>query len=274
MSTAKKHIVSLTRMLILACITMFISGLSLYSQTESSPQVDEVILDSVSFKNADTTLPEPADEYFEDESEDEKEESEEKIVIYRSVPDSISDRLKKDKQFEYANDPRYWIKEEEKDNRGSGFDFGSLGPVISFIMYCLLAAAILFVVYRLIVSNNLFYSKSPKLIKVSEDVDTELTEEDIDKKIEQAVSTRNYRLATRFLFIKSLKKLDARGLIRFHPQATNYDYLNQVSGHSVAADFGFVTRVYEFVWYGEFDINEEQFQSTRIVFDKIFNITK
>lgn len=274
MSTAKKHIARLTRTLVLVWITMFASSLSLYSQTEPPPQVDEVMLDSVSFKNADTTLPEPVEEYLEDESEDEKEESEEKIVIYRSVPDSISERLKKDKQFEYANDPRYWIKEKEKDNRGSGFDLGSLGSVVSFIMYSLLAAAIIFVIYRLIVSNNLFYSKSPKVIKVSQDIDNEMTEEDIDKKIEQAISTRNYRLATRFLFIKSLKKLDARGLIRFHPQATNYDYLNQVSGQSVAADFGFVTRVYEFVWYGEFDINEQQFQSTRIVFDKIFNLTK
>ena len=68
---------------------------------------------------------------------------------------------------------------------------------------------------------------------------------------------------------KRLKLLDQRGLIRYHPEATNYEYVNQLSNHPLAADFRFQTTVYEYVWYGEFELSYERFQAVHANFLKL-----
>lgn len=233
-----------------------------------SEEVEEVVLDSVSFKNGDTTVPDKS--LTEEESYDESEyntDSSSEEIIYRSVPDSVSSRLKKTEEFEYANDPRYWVKEERRE---SSFNWNSLGFGVQLFMYGLLAFAICFIVYKLVTNNNLFYSKSKKITPAGTVDDLDISDENIDQKITEAINLGNLRLATRLLYIKSLKLLDSRGLIRFHPQATNYDYLKQVRQHRISGDFGWVTKIYEYVWYGEFTLSEQQFQIVKNRFETIF----
>lgn len=240
------------------------------SQSESPP-VEEVVLDSLSFKNGDTTVRDAEEEALDFSSDETTTDTSSETIIFRSVPDSISNALKKEKEFEYANDPRYWVKKKTKEqSNNSSFNWNALGNGVKFFMYLLLASALLFVIYRLIVTNNLFYIKAKKVKQATVEDDVEISDENIDRKINEAVVAGNLRLATRFSFIKALKLLDNKGWIRYHPQATNYDYLNQVSQYRIADDFGFVTRIYEYVWYGEFEINQQQFEKVKPVFEKIY----
>lgn len=243
-----------------------------WSQSETPPPVEEVVLDSLSFRNGDTTVKDLDEEESDYANDETTVDTSSETIIFRSVPDSVAAALKKSKEFEYANDPRYWVKKKKQEqSNNSSFNWNALSNGIKFFMYLLLISALLFVIYRLVVTNNLFYTKSKKLKQAAVEEDIEMSDENIDRKIEEAVNAGNLRLATRFSFIKTLKLLDNKGWIRYHPQATNYDYLNQVSQYRVAGDFAFVTRIYEYVWYGEFEINQQQFEKVKPVFEKIFN---
>ena len=77
-------------------------------------------------------------------------------------------------------------------------------------------------------------------------------------------------MATRYMYLKSLQRLDLAGLIRYHPQATNHEYTRQLSAHALSADFGLLTHIYEYIWYGEFSVNEEQFAMVQAHFDKFY----
>ncbi len=186
-------------------------------------------------------------------------------VYFRSVPDSAVNRLKSSPDFEYANNPEYWVEEKEKesDSKGIGYLFEWLftNPGVRMLMYLVLAAVLVYTVYKIVINNNLFYSASKK-VKIAENFgEAEMMDDELDDKIGNAVSGKDYRNAVRFLYIKTLRNLNTRGWIQYHLQGTNYDYLNQVSNRSIAPDFGFLTQVYEYSWYGGFELSETQFET-------------
>lgn len=75
----------------------------------------------------------------------------------------------------------------------------------------------------------------------------------------KAVTEHNYRLAVRILFLQTLTLMDKKGLIRFQPDFTNYDYLLQLRTSGSYQQFALVTRHYERVWYGKFELTEEAY---------------
>jgi len=183
-------------------------------------------------------------------------------ATFRAVPDSAMTRWKKDRDFAYANDPAWWTpQKEEEDNRFLRF----LGRMLSsrgfqYFVYLFLAAVLIYALYRIIAENNLrlFYRNTSKPGDRRQEVSLE--EEDLDKGLEEATARGDHRLATRYLYLKALRLLDAKKLIRYHPQATNQEYINQTRALPQAEPFRFLTGAYERIWYGEFAINAAQFE--------------
>ena len=136
-------------------------------------------------------------------------------------------------------------------------------------MYCILAAIIIYAIYAIIVNNSLFYSSAKKYKTNSTEEMADISQDDLDARIHSAISGNDWRKAVRYLYLKSLKVLDQRGLIRYHPEATNYEYVNQLSNHPLASDFRFQTTVYEYVWYGEFELSQDRFQTVHANFLKL-----
>lgn len=184
-------------------------------------------------------------------------------AVFRSVPDTTVERMKREKEFAYANDPAYWIKEKKvhrKNFLDYAIDFFESG-LIRVIFYILLAALIIFVLYRIIVVNDLFiFYSSKKQRKITQDATLgELDPGLIDKNIQDAIDQKHYNTAVRYLYLKTLQVLNDKNFIQYHSQATNSEYLKQMSQHKRSREFRFLTQVYEYVWYGEFGISEQQF---------------
>lgn len=184
-------------------------------------------------------------------------------AVLRSVPDSTVARMKKEKEFAYANDSEYWVK-EKKVQRKSFWDylFGFFASdLVRVIFYILIGALILFVLYRIVVVNDLFIftSSKRKRLATQESEASELDPVNLDNQIKDAMDQGRFNLAIRYLYLKTLYLLNDKNYIEFHPEATNNHYLTQMAHHKRAGDFRFLTRVYEYVWYGKFEINEQQF---------------
>jgi hypothetical protein len=184
------------------------------------------------------------------------------VVVLRSVPDSTVERTKKDKAFAYANDAAYWVKEKKVYRKGFWdyvFDFFTSSQV-RILFYVLLIGLAIFVMYRVIVLNNLLVFKRKGVQGFSDDSGAMRPDRDtIDANIQEAINQKNFQIAVRYLYLKTLYELSDRNLIHFHPEATNNQYLNQMSGHKKNKNFQFLTQVYEYIWYGKFQINEQQF---------------
>jgi hypothetical protein len=197
----------------------------------------------------------------------------------RKVSETVVDSLKRDEDFAYANDDSYLKqKKEEEKPRSSfwdGFNSFFKGGTVRTITYILLIAFFLFVIYRIIIVNNLFLFISSKKIRTDDEQEEEdFRDENLDDKINKAIREKDYRSAIRFQYLKGLRLLNDKGWIRYHAQATNHDYVYQLSQHPVAGDFRFLTQVYDYVWYGEFALNDEQFTRLQTNFKSFYQVVK
>lgn len=101
----------------------------------------------------------------------------------------------------------------------------------------------------------------------------EITEDieglNIDKLIEQARLQGDYRLATRWWYLKLLKKFATQELINWKPHKTNFDYFRELENTQYIAAFRQASYVYENVWYGEMDVKEELYNRYIPQFDSL-----
>ena len=202
--------------------------------------------------------------------------SQEALPVLRSVPDSTVKRMKQDKDFEYANDPAYWAHEKEEpveqsDSWEGVYKFFSYDP-IKWLAWITVGLLLVFILYRIIVVNNLYIFHSSKKMDTSSDgPDEDLDQNKIDEKIRNAILQGNYREAVRYHYIKTLQVLGEKGWIQLHAQATNYEYVLQMNKHSFADKFYYLTNAFEYVWYGEFNLSENQFALVQTAFQNFYN---
>jgi len=199
-------------------------------------------------------------------------------VVLRSIPDSVMTRWKMDKDFAYANDPAYWRKELPVDRRPNGF-LRWLANVLGsnafkYFIFSLLVAILLYAIIRIIAENNLrlFYRRPAKTAAGPQEVASPL-EEDLEQQLQMALAAKDHRMAVRYLFLKTLRLLNDRGLIRYHIQATNREYVRQLSGSALGDPFRFLTGAYEKVWYGEFSLSDGQFEKLYPYFQDFYKMT-
>ena len=135
-------------------------------------------------------------------------------------------------------------------------------PVVKIVLWVLAIFLIGYLLWKLFLGEN-FFRRNPTHKPVA---DTEAEGTDIsdpsayDSLIASAVMNKNYRLAIRYSYLQTLKKLAGTGLLQFAPDKTNYQYVNELRGRPWQNDFAAITLNYEYVWYGKFDIEEHVYR--------------
>ncbi len=92
-----------------------------------------------------------------------------------------------------------------------------------------------------------------------------------DEELEDAVNKKNYRLAVRLLYLQCLKVLSDQDLINWQPDKTNSAYINELQNHEKSLDFALLTRQFEYVWYGEFAIDNTIYKQIESLFQTFNN---
>ena len=123
-----------------------------------------------------------------------------------------------------------------------------------------------FIFYKIFFKNGIFDDlKSRKRGKEEEEDSVESLGEfsEYDALIAEAESNNNFNLASRYLYLKTLKSLYDKGLINFSPDKTNGEYLQEMSSNPYHGQFAALTRNYEYAWYGTFLISGVQYQKLK-----------
>jgi len=151
----------------------------------------------------------------------------------------------------------------------SGSDFFS--SIFGIIFWILAIGLFIYLVYRLFLSNSSFLSRSRKNIASDIAVIEEENTSDPDSLLRNAIRSGNYRLAVRYLYLQSLQRLSEKKFIEINTNKTNYEYVMEVRRHKFANEFASLTLQYEYVWYGEYPVDErlfEQIQGSFTQFNK------
>ena len=92
--------------------------------------------------------------------------------------------------------------------------------------------------------------------------------------IQKAVSENDYRLAVKYHYFYLLRKLDAASIIKYDPQKTTYDYQLDLEGTKYNSVFSKAAYYYTYIWYGEFSIDANEYQTTSHVFTQLLKPLK
>lgn len=149
----------------------------------------------------------------------------------------------------------------------------SLGPW-SWLLYVTLFGSICYLLYILYngEGSGLFSSNRHKKLDDFENINSEnIGNADINILISNAETNKEFRLAIRYYNILALKTLALKNHIRFEDDKTNADYLNDIKSKPIASAFERTSYLYNYIWYGKFPLDIQQYTKARDKFLSLLN---
>ncbi|MGH2666359.1 DUF4129 domain-containing protein [Flavobacterium sp.] len=156
------------------------------------------------------------------------------------------------------------------------FSFTDNEASMNFVELLLKIIAVLIVVYviYLIAKSVLnkegqwvFGRNSDKKIIHYEDVEKNIKNADFEKLIKQALESDEKRLVIRYYYLWLLQKMAAKEIIIWDIEKTNSDYLYEIKNPKLKDDFSYSSYLYNYIWYGEFDLDDMTFEKAKNTFD-------
>ncbi|MFD2550570.1 hypothetical protein ACFSQP_01955 [Bizionia sediminis] len=142
---------------------------------------------------------------------------------------------------------------------------------MTYIVYGLLAAIALYLCIKFLIQAPVrsVFKTEEKAIDGFNFIEEDIKQINFDQLIAQALEDSNYRLATRYLYLKSLKTLANKQVISWHYDKTNTDYLNEISDENIRKLFKDISYIYDYVWYGKFAVSETDFNKNKSYFSTL-----
>jgi hypothetical protein len=209
--------------------------------------------------------------------------------VIRLIDDSVVRGWKEDKAYEYANDSTYWklyaaqgrgrygrrpygggSSEDQPSENTVTRLFASKG--FEYFILFLMGGILVFAIVRIILTNRLqlFYRPPRRLKTANTDEEAGSPEDDLDGQLTHFIQIKDYRQAVRYLYLKTLRLLSDRGMIRYHSESTDHDYWQQLSATPQARPFRDLITIYENVWYGEFPLGDVLFVRLHQYFEEFY----
>lgn len=126
------------------------------------------------------------------------------------------------------------------------------------------AIVILFVIYLITKAlirkegSWIFGNNGNKKIS-HQDIEKNIHLIDFEKLIQENLQQNKKRLCIRYYYLWLLKVMTENRLIEWHADKTNTDYLYEIHSKSVRDEFSYLSYLYNYIWYGEFEMDENSF---------------
>ena len=206
------------------------------------------------------------------------------LIAAKQFNKKALDSLKAQKEFDYGpNDLKsasqsWWARLfrfiRDVFSNIWNFIFGNLGKVPHggvILRYSLFVIALILLVYIIVKAAGidpvrLFRNRPGKTaLSFTENLE-DINLINFDLEIDKAVEQRNYRLAVRLLYLKCLKQLSDIDLIKWEIDKTNVAYIYELKNPVQQSTFTALTRQFEYIWYGNFAVDQQQYGSISQLF--------
>lgn len=146
--------------------------------------------------------------------------------------------------------------------------------IVLKIFYVVIFVLVVFFIVKAIINKEgkwVFGKSSDKSIIPITDVESNIYEADFKALIASAESENNYRLAIRYYYLYLLKNLSQSGIIEYDVEKTNNDYHYEIASEQIKKEFSYTSYLYNYIWYGEFDIDQVQFKKAKTAFNQFLD---
>ena len=152
---------------------------------------------------------------------------------------------------------------------------GILKFIIEALPYLLVLGVLVFLVWLFIkvdITGSPLQGRTPGQVILNDEQEI-IENRDIQALIDKALAEANYRLAVRYYYLLVLQQLSRKRIIDWQAQKTNNEYVYEIKEGVLRAQFGKVTRIYDFIWYGSFVVDGDAFAKAQREFQKIEGLT-
>lgn len=144
----------------------------------------------------------------------------------------------------------------------------------AIIIKVIAIAIIIFVIYlitKAILNKEgqwIFGKNSDKKIIDYTDFEKNIHLVDFEKLIQNTLKSGEKRLSIRYYYLWLLKKMAQNNLIEWDVEKTNSDYLYELKDQAQKDDFSYLSYLYNYIWYGEFELDDQTFEKAKTAFEK------
>ncbi|QLE01589.1 DUF4129 domain-containing protein [Galbibacter sp. BG1] len=152
-----------------------------------------------------------------------------------------------------------------------------ISQLISRVFYFLIVLAVIYFIVKAVLRKEgrwIFGRSAGKKLLHVQDIESNIYQTDFKQLIEEAVAQKNYRLAIRYYYVWFLKELSEKGHLEFDVEKTNSDYINEIKESSLKKDFSYASYLYNYIWYGEFNIALTEYDRAAVKFEHYIKSVK
>lgn len=256
-------------------------------EVSEANEIDDYILEDGELKRADEVSQEVKDdleeeletiedEYYEEDYDGDYEEDygnsdyeenyqSEKEKSLRNIPQDEWEKVKEDPRYQYKKVKKKKVKEKKpKKRRDWNLNWLNSG-FFEVLLYLLVAGFIIFILYSFFKNNEISFGRKKKEWVEEEETPWEDVEsfDDWDTALQKAIASGDYRTACRILYLQILQELNNEALIEYKLERTNWQYVQKLFGTDFHDPFRKLTAYFDYVWYGKYEISQEQFERLR-----------
>lgn len=220
--------------------------------------------------------------------------SSDEIVVSQTLIDSIpkDDSIIEKRQFEDLNEKyvddefiyertiensgwwtrfKQWLSDFFKDlfNLDSEGQAAKATDIALKIAGVIIFLLVIYFIFKAVINDEgkwVFGKSSDKNIIPVTDIENNIHATDFKQLIAEAEQDNNYRLAIRYYYLWLLKALTNAEIIEYDVEKTNSDYYNEIASQPLKDEFSYTSYLYNYIWYGEFDVDEKQFSKGKAAF--------
>jgi hypothetical protein len=189
------------------------------------------------------------------------------VIDIKQMDAKFIDSVKNEPAFQYDSQNMRGLSAWDRFWRWVGYQINQLferkGYAMGFKIFIWTLAIVItcFAIVKLVGMEkiNFWISGQNSQLTVGDINEENIYGIDFDQAIADAEKRSAYREAVRWLYLKSLRVLADNNLIDWKINKTNIDYASELSAGNHYKDFQQLTRYYEFAWYGEFDLNQQDY---------------
>ena len=167
------------------------------------------------------------------------------------------------KEFDYiVEKPKKEVEPQNLDWLDSFFKFLQ-NIEWTYVLYTFLGLSLLLVLYKLYRNGMIFQFKTEnKTGEYNEHFDyieNNLLTINLVDLINKAKNDKDYRLAIRYYHYQNAQNLAQKEYFVWDPKKTNQQLINQIKKEDIRNLFENNTQIFNQVWFGNFELNEENF---------------
>lgn len=162
----------------------------------------------------------------------------------------------------------------------SAFDVQDRDRAVTILDYAIntiaviLILLVIFLIIKAILNKEgtwIFGSKSDRNLIRYDEIEKNLHLVDFEKLIKESIKSGEHRLSIRYYYLFLLKKMSDKQIIEWDVEKTNSDYIYEIKSPELKANFEYLSYLYNYMWYGEFDLTLEDFEKAKKAFDSTLN---